>query len=142
MLEPGKMCAQTKRATVPTSRDRYGQPERQERQELLRTLLGAVKERETMETLRDDVTEETRAVFKRGGKATTDLIREVLRDGMDTRKTSSAEKIYKYNNYVIMDVSWGQYTRQLSLIGDISAINVASSLVAGGNKPASSTARL
>ena len=27
MLEPDKMLAQTKRATVPTSRDRYDQPE-------------------------------------------------------------------------------------------------------------------
>ena len=28
---------------------------------------------------------------------------------MDTRRTSSAKEIYKYNSYVIMDVSWGQY---------------------------------
>ena len=62
-----------------------------------------------METLRDEVTEETRKVLKREGKATTDLIRKVLRDGMDTRKTSSVEEINKYNDYVIMDVSWGQY---------------------------------
>ena len=65
--------------------------------------------RDTMETLRDEVTEETRKVLKRGGKATTDLIRKVLRDGMDTRKTSSVEEIYKYSDSVIMDVSWGQY---------------------------------
>ena len=46
-----------------------------------------------MEMLRDDVTEETRKGLKKGGKATTDLIRKVLRDGMDTRKTSSVEEI-------------------------------------------------
>ena len=59
--------------------------------------------------MQDEVTEETGKVLKRGGKATTDLVRKVLRDGMNTRETSRAEETYKYNDYVIMNVSWGQY---------------------------------
>ena len=72
---------------------------KRKRQELLGTLQGTVEEWGTMEALRDDVTEETRSVLMKGGKATTDLLRKVLRDGMNMRETSSVEGIYKYNDY-------------------------------------------
>ena len=29
---------------------------------------------------------------------------------MDTEKTNTTEEIYKYNEYIILDASWGQYT--------------------------------
>ena len=45
------------------------------------------------------------------GEATTELIRKVIRDGMDTEKVSAMEEIYKYNEYIILDASWGQYTK-------------------------------
>ena len=43
--------------------------------------------------------------------STAELIRKVIRDGMDTEKISTTEEIYKYNECIILDASWGQYTK-------------------------------
>ena len=50
-------------------------------------------------------------VLSTRGEATTELIRKVIRDGMYTEKVSTTEEIYKYNEYIILDASWGQYTK-------------------------------
>ena len=34
---------------------------------------------------------------------------------MDTEKASTTEEIYKYNEYIILDASWGQYTEGVRL---------------------------
>ena len=47
-----------------------------------------VEEWNKIETLRDAVTEETRKVLRRVGQTTTDLVRKVIRDGMDSRETN------------------------------------------------------
>ena len=72
-----------------------------------KTLKEVVDEWNNIEKLRDEITEETRKVLRRAGQATTDLVRKVLRDGMDTRGINRIEEIYKYNDYIIMDASWG-----------------------------------
>ena len=41
---------------------------------------------------------------------TTDLIRKVIRDGMETEKMEMMEEVYKYNEYKILDVSWSQFS--------------------------------
>ena len=48
-------------------------------------------------------------MLNRIGKATTDLIWKVIRDGIETEKMSTMEEVYKYNEYTILHVSWSQF---------------------------------
>ena len=43
------------------------------------------------------------------GEATTELVRKVIRDGMETGRIGTIEELYRYNKYIILDVSWGQF---------------------------------
>lgn len=61
------------------------------------------------DTLKDDIIKGTKEVLCETGKATTDLIRKVIRDGMETERINRTEEIYKYNEYIIIDASWGQF---------------------------------
>ena len=57
----------------------------------------------------DETTENAKKVLSRGGKATTELIRKVIRDGMETEKINTVEEVYKYNEYIILDAMWGKF---------------------------------
>ena len=48
------------------------------------------------------------SVLNKVGKATTDLIRKVIREGMETERMDMTEQVYKYNEYKILGVSWSQ----------------------------------
>ena len=79
-------------------------------QELKEVLKEVVEEWDNIETLQDEASHGgNEEVLRKTGQATTDLIRKVIRDGMDTREVSRTEDVYKYNEYMIMDTSWGQY---------------------------------
>ena len=56
-----------------------------------------------MEVQKDEITEKTKEVLCTVGKATTELIRKVIRDGMETERINKTEEIYKYNEYIILD---------------------------------------
>ena len=58
----------------------------------------------------EEMTENARGVLSRVGKATTDLIRKVIRDGMMTERMDTTEELYKHNEYIILDVSWSQFS--------------------------------
>ena len=82
---------------------------RRKKNELRARLEGQIREWSQGESERDEITENARKVLNRIGKATTDLIWKVIRDGMETEKTSTTEEVYKYNEYIILDVSWSQF---------------------------------
>ena len=56
------------------------------------------------------MTENAKGVLTKVGKATTDLIRKVIRGGMETERMDMTEEVYKYNAYKIPDVSWSQFS--------------------------------
>ena len=58
----------------------------------------------------EEMTENAREVLNKIGKATTDLIRKVIRDGMQTERMDITEETYKHNEYIILDVSWSQFS--------------------------------
>ena len=70
-----------------------------------------VKEWEQKEGQEDAITGKTREVVREVGEATTELVRKVIRDGMETERIHTIEefKLYRYNEYIILDPSWGQY---------------------------------
>ena len=55
------------------------------------------------------ITKDARKVLNKVGKAATELIRKVTRDGMETERINTTEEVYRYNECVILDVSWGQF---------------------------------
>ena len=83
---------------------------KRKRKELEEKLEEQIREWNRGETERDEITENASKVLREGGEATTELIRKVIRDGMDTEKTNTTEEIYKYDEYIILDACWGQYT--------------------------------
>ena len=56
-----------------------------------------------MEVQKDEIAEKTKEVLCTVGKATTELIRKVIRDGMETERINKTEEIHKYNEYIILD---------------------------------------
>ena len=83
---------------------------KQNRRELKEKLEGQIQEWSRGEIEKDEITTNAEKVLSKGGEATTELIRKVIRDGMNTERASTTEEIYKYNEYIILDASWGQYT--------------------------------
>ena len=77
--------------------------------ELSTRLEGQIREWSQGEPESDEITESARKVLNRVGKATTELIWKIIRDGMETEKISTTEEVYKYNEYIILDVSWSQF---------------------------------
>ena len=82
---------------------------KRKRQELREILKDQVNDWSQGEAQRDEITEKTREVFCKVGKATTELIRKVIRDGMETERTNKTEETYKYDEYIILGASWGQF---------------------------------
>ena len=115
MNTPRKKIARTLRPDQHTKEGsgiegRQRRYNKQKRKELKGKLEDQIREWSRGETEKDEITENAKKVLSRGGEATTELIRKVIRDGMDTEKASTTEEIYKYNEYIILDASWGQYT--------------------------------
>ena len=82
---------------------------KRKRTELKERLGGHIKKWSQGETKNDKITENAKKVQNKVGKATTELIRKVIRHGMETEKISTTEEIYNHNKYIILDVSWGQF---------------------------------
>ena len=49
---------------------------------------------------KDEITEKTREVLRKMGKATTELIRKVIRDGMETERVNQEEEMYRYKEHI------------------------------------------
>ena len=84
---------------------------KRKRKELKEKLEGQIREWSRGEKGKDEITTNAEKVLNKKGEATTELIRKVIRDGMDTEKLNTTEEIYKYNEYIILDATWGQYTK-------------------------------
>ena len=57
----------------------------------------------------DGITVKTREALFEVGQATTELIQKVIRNRMETKRTNTTEETYKYDKYIMLDVSWGQF---------------------------------
>ena len=85
--------------------------ERKRKKTEFRTKLeNQVQEWSQQEPEGEEMTENAREVLNKIGKATTDLIRKVIRDGMQTERMDITEETYKHNEYIILDVSWSQFS--------------------------------
>jgi hypothetical protein len=90
-------------------REREARAERKRLKIELRTKLETqIEEWSQREPEGEEMTENAKGVLTKVGKATTDLIRKVIRDGMETERMDMTEEVYKYNAYKILDVSWSQ----------------------------------
>jgi glutamyl-tRNA reductase len=101
-MERGRDRAETEREV---------RAERKRLKTKLRTKLeNQIEEWNQLEPEDEEMTENAKGVLNKVGKATTDLIRKVIRDGMETERMDMTEEIYKYNEYKILDVSWSQFS--------------------------------
>ena len=70
---------------------------KRKRKELKEKLEDQIREWSRGEIEKDEITTNAEKVLNTREEATTELIRKVISDGMDTEKVSTTEEIYKYN---------------------------------------------